>query len=106
MVILIEKASQFHKVYYSDGHSELINHELIRYINKTEHKNRYKTPIVVGSDYLHPTQNKRDINCRWINLQCFDHNNEYCIKLLKSKNLFEKAKKEYIFQKTNQLTVV
>ncbi|MEG0277302.1 MAG: hypothetical protein RR630_09755, partial [Coprobacillus sp.] len=56
----------------------------------------YKKPILISSDFLYPTINRSDMNCKWINLDCFNERHQLFILLLKQKGLLNKAKKMYL----------
>lgn len=98
-IILIENASHCLRVYYADGHSELVKKDLSDFAILSKVKSGYKNPIQIGDDFLYPTKNKRDKDCCYVNLKCFDYHNDYFIELLKTKNLLEKSKKEYLHHK-------
>ena len=66
IIVLIEYYQDYLRFYYADGHSEIIQDSIHSYLH-TDDKG-YKRPIQVYNQELYPTQNKKDINCRWINL--------------------------------------
>lgn len=103
IVLLIENSFRCLKVYYVDGHWELIQKGLYEFADICGRRNGYKNPIEIGNDCLFPTQNKREISCCWVNLHHFDCCDRHFIGLLNSKNLLGISKKQYLHHKSKHI---
>ncbi len=101
IIVLIEYYQDYLRFYYADGHSEIIQDSIHSYLH-TDDKG-YKRPIQVYNQELYPTQNKKDVNCRWINLSYIDEQDVHYMCLLKEKGLIDKCKKMYLKYKEKQL---
>lgn len=102
-VLLVEQFERYLRFYYSDGHYEIVDRRIKDYITKKS-IHGYKNPILICTEYLHPTMNRSDTKCKWINLDYFIQNDYLFILLLKQKGLYEKTKKmclKYIFDEHN-----
>lgn len=78
----------FLKIYYSDGHSEIVNHKIQDFKCNSQTKG-YKKPILIDGQYLYPTKNSRDDDCLWIDLNCVLRNDRYSVYLLKQKGVYD-----------------
>lgn len=103
IIILIEKYEKFLKFYYADGHYEFFNSTIRSLTNKEKKSSGYKQPIHINGQELYPTQNQRDLKCKWINLAYIDEQDINYMLLLKEKGLIEKTKKMYFKYKEEQL---
>ena len=100
VAVLIENYNEYTRVYYADGHYEIIHKSSrhLKRINRTNHK--YKNPIVFESSLLFPTCNQKDYQCKWINLDYLVEKDVSYIHLLEEKGL--KTKSQEMFQKHKQ----
>ncbi|MEG0367599.1 MAG: hypothetical protein RR585_12235 [Coprobacillus sp.] len=80
------------RLYFADGHYEIVNKQVRNYLIKRDDQG-YKKPILIYAGYLHPTKNRCDMSCKWVNLEYFIQNHYLFITLLKQKGLYEKTKK-------------
>lgn len=99
VVILIENYDQYTRVYYSDGHNEIVNEQVKNLIPKRKDRKGYKNPILFEDVYLHPTHNQKEKDCKWINLAYLEEKDPLFIHLLEEMNLYDKAVKMYLREK-------
>lgn len=99
VIILVERYGIYLRVYYADGHSEIIDDNIQSYIIKNKGKIGYKKPILINNQLLHPTIDQKNYLCCWIDLEQLDEYNEFYIKLLKQKSIYEKAITMYLKHK-------
>lgn len=97
-IILAERFHHYIKIYYSDGHTEIIFEDIKSYLQQKRAKKGYKNAILLHENWLYPTMNQKDYSCHWVNLYYLREKNPYCKQLLKDKNIYQKAKIMYIKQ--------
>lgn len=95
VVILVEKYNHGLRIYYSDGHFEVIDGNIQNLSQERINFYKYKNPIVYEGVLLHPTQNKKDEQCLWVNLDYLEEKDSAFIELLKKKNLTSKVQNMY-----------
>ena len=87
IAILIENYNGYIRIYYADGHYEIIL-KSSRDLERMSRKNhKYKNPIVFESSLLFPTHNQKDYQCKWINLDYLAEKDISYIHLLEEKGL-------------------
>lgn len=91
------------RVYYNDGHSEIVFDDIKTYLHQNKGKQGYKKAIYVHENWLYPTMNQKDEYCHWINLQYLLENDSYYKELLKEKSLYHKAKMMYLKQTSKEI---
>lgn len=92
-VLMVQSLKSYLKIYYADGHNEIVNGHYHDY--QLKNKKGYKKPIVIDGEYLYPTMNTKDIRCQWINLRIFKEYYSSFKKILKPHDMFY-AQKMYI----------
>ncbi len=97
IIILAERFQQYIRVYYHDGHSEIVLEDIKTYVHQRKTRG-YKNAILFDENWLYPTMNQRDEDCCWINLHYLKNANVFYRQLLKQKNLYQKAKMMYMKQ--------
>lgn len=95
VIILIENYERGLRVYYSDGHFEVLDTNIQNIAQKRINFYKYKNPIVYKGTLLHPTQNKKDEQCQWINLDYLEEKDFSFLRLLEKKNLISKVQNMY-----------
>ena len=55
----------------------------------------YKRPVKVGQEFLFPTQNQRDYECKWVNLDYLVQDDLNYMMLLKEKGIYERTQKMF-----------
>ena len=103
VIVLVERYDVYLRVYYADGHSEIIIENIQSYIIKNKGKIGYKKPILINSQWLYPTINQKNGYCCWIDLEQLDDYNEYYMNLLKQKLIYKKAVSMYLKHKENSM---
>lgn len=106
IILLVENYHHHTRIYYSDGHYELTTKQILEYEHKILNERSYKNPIFVRSSLLFPTMNQKDPKCTWINLSYLDEKDEFYIRLLDERHLYEKAVKMYLRVKEKELMSV
>jgi len=101
IIIIVERYHQYVRIYYADGHSEIIDQRINNFQNG-QRKSGYKNPICVADECLYPTMNQRDEECRWINLEYFEEKDPFFLQTLKKKGLFSKSLRMYLRYKEQQ----
>lgn len=97
IIVLAERFEHCVRVYYEDGHSEVVFDDIKTVANQRK-KRGYKNAILLDRSWLYPTRNQKDDSCCWINLHYFKNANAYCRQLLTKRNLYPKAKMMYMKQ--------
>lgn len=103
VIVLVERYDIYIRVYYADGHSEIIVDNIQNYIIKNKGKIGYKKPILINNQLLYPTIDQKNDYCCWIDLEQLDDYNEFYMNLLKQKSIYEKAIAMYLKQKEKML---
>jgi len=91
---MIERDKEYLKLFYADGHSEMLLDNIQKYIVKIN--TGYKNPIYLQEQQLYPTTNYENENCIWIH---FDYFEEYChllLPFLKKRNITNMVKRMYL----------
>lgn len=96
VVIFIEKYEEGLRIYYADGHYEIADIDIQHLTNQQVNLYKYKNPILYENSLLHPTQNKKDDDCQWINLDYLEEKDPLFFQLLEKKNLLMKTQNMYI----------
>ncbi|MCD8027784.1 MAG: hypothetical protein LUF02_03795 [Erysipelotrichaceae bacterium] len=102
VAILVERYYDSVKIYFGDGHCEVLDEKIEDYIGKEKSRARYKAPIEVYGQFLYPTKDKKEKDCVWVNLDYLDNIDKNYIAMLKSKNVFDKTIKMFLKQKEIQ----
>lgn len=102
-VVFLESYGRYLKVYYSDGHMEIVEEKIQNLISKGDKKIGYKNPIFYKGVYLYPSKSIKEKDCQWINLDYLDEKDSLFVQLLLDKNLYEKAIKMYLREKEKKL---
>ncbi len=102
IAVLVETYGEYLHVYYADKHNEVLASIIPDYQIYDEYIG-YKKPIIIQNNLLYPTMNCKHQFCRWINLEYLEENDLFFFSLLKTKSLFEIAKKMYIREKRKQI---
>lgn len=97
-VVLAERFQRYIRVYYDDGHVELLFEDMQSYLQQKREKKGYRNAIVLHENWLYPTMNQKDFSCHWVNLYCLNQHNSYYQFLLEDKSLYQKAKIMYMKQ--------
>ena len=105
MVILVERFQHYIRVYYDDGHTEVLFEDIQSYLQQKRIKKGYKNAIVLHENWLYPTMNQKDFSCHWVNLKYLHHQNKYCQNLLHDKSLYQKARIMYIKQIQKEIKI-
>ena len=104
-IILVERYDEFTKVYYADGHSEILSNQMQFYLKQRKSKQGYKNPIMMGMIKLYPTLGERNQDCCWINLDYLEQRNSFYISLLEEKKLIKASQKMYLKHKAQQIVI-
>lgn len=94
--VLIEHYHQWLRVYYADGHYEMLQGSIRDFTNQNIYLYKYKNPVTWGTSLMHPTQDRKDQNCQWINLDYLEEKDSLFINLLKQKNLLQITQNMYL----------
>ncbi|MFR7590181.1 MAG: hypothetical protein ACLUVC_01940 [Longibaculum sp.] len=94
--ILIENYEEWLRVYYADGHYEILDENIREQVSEYVHLYKYKNPVIWQSALMHPTHNHSDCQCAWINLDYLEEKDNLFIRLLKQKELLSKAQTMYL----------
>lgn len=103
VIVLMENFEQFTRVYYADGHYELCQQRIKDILPKQQGSSGYKRPVYYENVYLYPSQNQKDRECKWINIDYLDEKDPIFIHLLVHKNLYQKAVHMYLKEKEKLL---
>ena len=95
---MVERFQHYMRVYYDDGHTEVIFEDIQGYLQQKRIKRGYKNAIVLQENWLYPTMNQKDFSCHWVNLKHLHQQNEYYQNLLHDKSLYQKARIMYMKQ--------
>lgn len=97
-VVLAERFQHYIRLYYDDGHAEVLFEDMQSYLQRKRDKKGYKNAIMLHENWLYPTMNQKDSSCHWVNLHYLREYNVYCRHLLENKNLYQKVKVMYMKQ--------
>jgi len=102
VIVLAEHYYGYERIYYSDGHYEITTQRLKKFIEKNKGVSGYKNPILIQDSLLFPTMNIKYQECRWLNLDYLEEQDDFFIHLLKEKDLLMKSKSMYLRYKEKQ----
>ncbi|MCD7808416.1 MAG: hypothetical protein LUH02_03660 [Erysipelotrichaceae bacterium] len=103
IALLLERYDYGVRIYYGDGHSEVSDEKVEDYTIKIKGKTGYKNPVYVHGQELFPIKDQREKDCIWINLDYLDNEDSHYIKILRQKNILDRAIKMFLRQKEIQL---
>ncbi|MCD7950163.1 MAG: hypothetical protein LUG12_07890 [Erysipelotrichaceae bacterium] len=107
IAVLLERFNNSVRIYYGDGHREVSDEKVEDYILKSSKKySGYKNPVFVYGQKLYPIKDQRDADCIWINLDYLDAEDEKYFKILKERDILDKAIKMFLKEKEIQLKML
>lgn len=99
VIVLIERYEQYIRLYFADGHTEIADIRINEYIHKNKGKPGYKHAIMMNQQNLYPTLDQKNKKCQWINVHYFEASDGLYFRLLRNKDILQRAMKIYLKEK-------